>query len=102
MRREVLRLAELSRGAGAHGVVASPLEARELRGVLGPDALVVTPGIRLGGGERHDQQRVATPGEAVRAGASHLVVGRAVTAASNPGEALARVVASMAEGEASG
>jgi orotidine-5'-phosphate decarboxylase len=96
VRDEVLRLAALATRAGAHGVVASALEARDLRRTLGPDALVVTPGIRLPGGDTHDQARVTSPLEAVREGASHLVVGRAVTRAPDPVEALDRVLASMA------
>lgn len=92
---EVLRLAALSVEAGVDGVVSSPLEARALRRRLGPDPLIVTPGIRLPGGDLHDQARVAAPDEAVRAGASHLVVGRAVTAARSPSEALRRILASM-------
>ena len=95
VRREVLRLAGLAREVGIHGVVASPLEAGELRTALGPEALVVTPGIRLAGTDHHDQNRVATPEAAVDAGASHLVVGRAITRAADPTEALARVRASM-------
>lgn len=95
VRDEVLRLAALSREAGVHGVVASALEARDLRRALGPDALVVTPGIRLAGGERHDQARVATPADAVEAGASHLVVGRAVTAAPDPLASMRAVRADM-------
>lgn len=95
VRDEVLRLAALSREAGVHGVVASALEARDLRRALGPGALVVTPGIRLAGGERHDQARVATPADAVEAGASHLVVGRAVTAAPDPLASIRAVRADM-------
>lgn len=102
VRDEVLRLAAMSREAGTHGVVCSAMEARDLRRVLGPDALVVTPGIRLPGGDRHDQARVATPREAVEAGASHLVVGRAVTRAPDPLEALRRVKADMAAGGGAG
>jgi orotidine-5'-phosphate decarboxylase len=98
VRDEVLRLGALSVDAGVDGVVASALEARDLRRTLGPGALVVTPGIRLPGGERHDQARVATPADAVRAGASHLVVGRAVTGAPSPTEALRRVLSSIEDG----
>lgn len=96
VRDEVLRLAAMSMEAGADGVVCSAMEARDLRRVLGPEALIVTPGIRLPGGDRHDQARVATPREAVEAGASHLVVGRAVTQAQDPADALRRVKADMA------
>ncbi len=88
---EVLRLAAGALEAGAHGVVASPLEAGPLRSHLGPEALIVTPGIRLAGGESHDQARVATPEEAARAGADYLVIGRAVTGARRPAEALAGI-----------
>ncbi len=94
---ETLRLARLARGAGVHGVVSSPREARALRGALGPDALVVTPGIRFAEGDAHDQTRVATPAAAARAGASHLVLGRAVTAATDPARALARARAEVEE-----
>lgn len=92
---EVLRLAGAATGWGAHGVVASALEARALRQALGPAPLLVTPGIRLAGGEHHDQLRVATPAAAVRDGASHLVVGRAVTAAPDPVQALDEVLREM-------
>jgi orotidine-5'-phosphate decarboxylase len=87
---EVLRLAGLAAGCGIGGVVASPREAAALREALGPDALLVTPGIRFAGGDLHDQVRVATPGSAVSSGASHLVLGRAVTAHPDPAAALAQ------------
>ena len=90
---EVIRLAGHAVQAGVHGVVASAREAAGLRERLGPEALVVTPGIRLAGGASHDQARVSTPGDAVRAGASHLVVGRAVTGAPDPVAALCAVLA---------
>lgn len=93
---EVLRLAGLAVGAGADGVVSSALEAGALRRELGPDALLVTPGIRLEGGARHDQARVATPADAVSAGSDYLVVGRAITGADDPREALRRVLDEMA------
>ena len=92
---EVVRLARLAREAGVDGVVASPLEARALREALGTDAILVTPGIRLAGGRSHDQRRVSTPEAAIRAGADHLVVGRAVTADPDPEAALVRVRRSM-------
>lgn len=95
VRDEVLRLATMARRAGVAGVVSSALEAAPLRERLGPEALLVTPGIRLAGGARHDQSRVVTPAEAVRAGADLLVVGRAITAARDPGGALERVLAEM-------
>jgi orotidine-5'-phosphate decarboxylase len=93
--REVLRLARMARSAGVAGVVSSALEAADLRRVLGPEAVLVTPGIRLSGGPRHDQTRVATPAEAVAAGSDFLVVGRAITAADDPAAALDRVLEEM-------
>lgn len=102
VRREVLRLARIAVGVGIHGVVASPLEAGELRTALGSDALVVTPGIRPAGTDHHDQNRVATPEAAVEAGASHLVVGRAITQAPDPREAFERVSAAMKSAAGSG
>ncbi len=87
---EVLRLAGLARDAGITGVVASPREAPALRRLLGPEAAVVTPGIRFAGGARHDQVRVATPADAVSRGASHLVMGRAITGDPEPALALER------------
>lgn len=93
---EVVRLATLAVGAGAHGVVASPAELRVLRSELGSAPLLVTPGIRPAGAERHDQRRVATPEEAVRDGADVLVVGRSVTRAGDPADALARIRATLA------
>jgi orotidine-5'-phosphate decarboxylase len=94
---EVRRLAELALGSGVGGVVASPHEARDLRERLGPQAAIVTPGIRFAGGDAHDQHRIATPGDAARAGASHLVLGRAVTGASDPAGALARAREEVAQ-----
>lgn len=89
---EVLRLAELGVRAGVHGFVSSVHEAGALRASIGDGAYLVTPGIRLAGGDAHDQARVATPADAARAGADAVVVGRAVTAAPDPAAALARVL----------
>jgi orotidine-5'-phosphate decarboxylase len=69
---------------GIDGLVASPLEARKLRSQIGPDALLVTPGVRSHGAATGDQKRVATPAEAMRDGANFLVIGRQVTRAKDP------------------
>jgi orotidine-5'-phosphate decarboxylase len=92
LRDEVLRLAGQARAAGIEGVVSSAHEAEALRRHLGAEAYLVTPGIRLAGGEAHDQARVMTPAHAVAAGADVLVVGRAVTAAADPAAALTQVL----------
>ena len=92
VREEVGRLAELARDSGIDGVVASALEASWIRGQLGDKTVIVTPGIRPAGADRGDQERVATPAEAVRAGADYLVVGRPVTQAEDPATALAAVL----------
>ena len=91
LRDEVVRLAGLARDVGVGGVVASSMEARTLKRLVGADLLVVTPGIRLAGDDHHDQARVATPGDAAEAGADYLVVGRSITGAPDPVEALGLV-----------
>lgn len=73
--------ARQARDAGMGGVVCSAEEAQAVRAVIGPEMAVVTPGIRPVGAEKGDQKRVVTPADAIRAGASHLVVGRPITAA---------------------
>ena len=97
---QVALLAGLAVGAGADGIVCSPLEAEAMRGLLGPDALVVTPGVRPSWASRGDQSRVLTPAEALSAGASHLVVGRPITGASDPADAARRIIAELEEGTA--
>ncbi|KLU60511.1 orotidine 5'-phosphate decarboxylase [Peptococcaceae bacterium CEB3] len=87
----VLALARLAKRAGLDGVVASAREAPLLRQALGPDFLLVTPGIRPPGSALNDQARVLTPGEALAAGSSYLVIGRPITRADNPRRALARI-----------
>jgi len=89
---QVERLAMLAKDAGVQGVVCSPLEAARMRELLGPEALVVTPGVRPAGSDAGDQSRIATPRAAVEAGASHLVIGRPITAAEEPGAAVERII----------
>jgi len=74
--------------AGIDGLVASPLEAANIRAMAGPEAILVTPGVRSAGAARGDQKRVATPAEAVAAGANYIVIGRQVTRAADPEAAL--------------
>ena len=97
-----LQLARLALEAGADGLVASALEAPRLRRELGDGFWLVTPGIRLPGEAHGDQARVATPAEAVRGGASHIVVGRPIVKADDPCAAAERVVADLAAATAPG
>ncbi len=85
---QVLRLAKLAQRATLDGVVASAQEARVLRRECGPEFLLVTPGIRPAWSEKNDQVRVLTPSQALEAGSTYLVVGRPITMAENPREAL--------------
>jgi orotidine-5'-phosphate decarboxylase len=84
--------AEGARATGMDGIVCSPLEAAAVRRTVGPEMLIVTPGVRPAGSSANDQKRVMTPAEAVEAGADYLVVGRPVSAAADPGAAAERVV----------
>jgi orotidine-5'-phosphate decarboxylase len=83
---QVVELARMAQRAGLDGVVASPLETREIRDTCGSDFAVVTPGIRgaAAGAERNDQSRTMGPGEAVKAGSTYLVVGRPIISAPDP------------------
>ncbi len=87
----VRRLARLAEDSGVDGVVCSAQEAHTLRGDCGEGFLLVTPGVRPRDAAQDDQRRVMTPGEAVRAGSDFLVVGRPITAAPDPLQALARI-----------
>lgn len=96
MEEQVGALALLTKEAGISGVVASPMEARMLRDLLGPDAYIVTPGVRPEGSAKGDQSRVATPSKAFAEGASHIVVGRPITQAEDPAVAFDAIAASLA------
>jgi orotidine-5'-phosphate decarboxylase len=89
---EVSRLAGLARDAGAHGVVCSGHEAPRLRAEHGAGLALLVPGIRLPGGATHDQSRFMTPRAAADAGATYIVLGRAVTAAVEPSLAMSEVL----------
>jgi orotidine-5'-phosphate decarboxylase len=91
----VLLLAELAQQAGMDGVVCSAQEAQQLRARLGPDFDLVTPGIRLPEDNVGDQRRVLSPSDALAAGANYLVVGRPITAASDPAGALEHIRSSI-------
>jgi orotidine-5'-phosphate decarboxylase len=91
----VPRLARLAQESGMDGVVASPLEVGLIRQACGRDFAVITPGVRPAEAAQDDQQRVMTPGEALRAGADYLVIGRPISAAADPAAAAARIVAEM-------
>jgi orotidine-5'-phosphate decarboxylase len=89
---QVVWLASLALEAGCSGVVSSAQEVKTLREKLGTDFLAITPGVRPAGTAHGDQARVTTPAEAIAAGATHIVVGRPITAAANPAEAAAKIL----------
>ncbi|WP_341323878.1 orotidine-5'-phosphate decarboxylase [Solibacillus sp. FSL H8-0523] len=91
LNESVLHYAQLTKQAGLNGVVCSVHEANAIREACGEDFLRVTPGIRMLGGEAHDQKRIATPDGAKQDGSSLIVVGRAITGAENPVEAYKQV-----------
>jgi len=84
----VAKRVDQARECGIDGIVGSPLEARAIRKLAGPEAILVTPGVRTPGAAQGDQKRVATPAEAIRDGADYLVIGREVTRAADPVAAL--------------
>ncbi len=98
---QVERLATMAFAYGVRGFVCSPVEVAHLRSRLGPEPLLVIPGIRPEGAAAGDQRRVATPAAAMAAGASYLVVGRPITRAVNPGAAARAILAQMQTGVAS-
>jgi orotidine-5'-phosphate decarboxylase len=93
---EVSRLAALAQAARLDGIVAAASDAGRIRREVGRDFLLVVPGIRPAGTGADDQRRVATPADAVRAGADYLVVGRVVTRAADPAAALRALLAEVA------
>jgi orotidine-5'-phosphate decarboxylase len=96
----VRRLAVLAVESGASGLVCSPQEVAAVRAEVGDDILLITPGVRPAGSDTHDQARVATPEEALRAGADLLVIGRPITGAADPGAAAGAIAASLRRAEA--
>ena len=93
----VVRLARLAVDAGATALVCSPLEVAAVRETVGPDIRLVIPGIRPAGGDLGDQQRVATPEQALADGADVLVSGRPITAAQDPGLAAQEISAALVD-----
>jgi orotidine-5'-phosphate decarboxylase len=94
---QVRRLAGLARDAGLDGIVCAAPEIEIVRAVIGPEMMIVTPGIRPAGADVQDQKRVMTPAEALAKGADYLVIGRPITRAASPAEAFAAIVAGLAD-----
>ena len=92
---QVIRLAKLAKESGMDGVVCSALEAKMIRDACGPDFLIVTPGIRPSLAATNDQKRIATPSSALQDGASRLVIGRPITQAEHPQEAVRLIIEEM-------
>ncbi len=94
---QVELLARMGLDAGIRGFVCSAEEVASLRAITGPEGVLVIPGIRPAGDKKGDQKRIATPAEALRSGASYLVVGRPITQAADPAEAAEGILKEMAE-----
>lgn len=92
---QVVRLAKLAQSSGLDGVVCSAQEAPVLRQALGSDFLLVTPGIRPAGANADDQKRIVTPQQAIADGVNHMVIGRPITRADNPAQALLDIYQSI-------
>ncbi|WP_374990814.1 orotidine-5'-phosphate decarboxylase [Acinetobacter rudis] len=92
---QVMRLAKLTQESGLDGVVCSAQEAKMLRQALGADFSLVTPGIRPAGSNADDQKRIVTPQQAMQDGSTHLVIGRPITQAAKPDQALREIFASI-------
>ena len=99
---QVLHLASTALGTGCDGVVSSAHEVRNLRAKLGNEFLAVTPGVRPAGAAHGDQARVVTPAEAIAAGATHIVLGRPITAAADPAVAVQSVLQELEKVEVAG
>ena len=95
LRSHILALGNLAIESGIQGLVCSPLETRSFRETLGPDPILITPGIRPAGTEAGDQKRIATPAMAATDGASYIVVGRPILEAPNPGLAAEQIIAEL-------
>ncbi len=93
----VASLAGAARESGLHGVVCSPLEASTVREIAGDNFLIITPGVRPAGSAAGDQKRIMTPFDAIRAGATSLVVGRPITAAADPALATEAILKEIEE-----
>jgi orotidine-5'-phosphate decarboxylase len=91
----VVHRARMAKAVGFDGCIASGQEAARVRAAVGPDFLIVTPGIRPAGAKTDDQARVTTPLQAIQSGATHLVVGRPITAAADPRAAAASIIAEI-------
>lgn len=92
IQERVVSWALLAKEAGLDGVVASPLEITPIREACGKDFVIITPGVRPAGAAANDQKRTMSPGEAIKLGATYLVVGRPVTAAPEPVKALRAIL----------
>lgn len=92
---QALRMAALAQTVGCQGIISSPREALLIRKSLGEGFAIVTPGIRPAGADSNDQQRIATPASAIENGASHIVVGRPITNASDPAQAARAIISEM-------
>jgi len=95
--QQVELLAKMCIATGIRGFVCSPQEVSALRGLTGPDGVLVVPGIRPAGADTGDQKRIATPAYTLQHGASFLVVGRPITQAANPAQAAQAILEEMAE-----
>jgi orotidine-5'-phosphate decarboxylase len=92
----VERRVRVAVGAGIDGIVTSPLEVAKVRAMVGPDVTLVVPGVRSAGAAKGDQKRVATPADAIAAGADYLVMGRQITRAADPAAEVERVLEELA------